>query len=257
MESEGWGGWRGGTWHAGSRRISTISWAPLNATLFLAARHLFFFSSSDPPRWLIGVGQNPNPPSPPTELLPKFFYQLPRANNCRRAAPMVPKCQCFFATFPCALLFQTKLGVIYIVFLSFVVERHRWLGLNKPDKRHLRKFAGGAGGWKGVLEISAHSEAFVWKPHLFCQWQKVSRAKQMHQARKRKRPARTQATIQHASLLACCSAPMTNSKHWCGHNSLEPAHADSKMEKSGLWNKESRVVNGCSPVGHRSNQRRG
>lgn len=56
----------GGTWHACSRRIRTISWARLNTTLFLAAHRLFFLQLS---LQLIRGGQNQI--SPPIRL-PNF-----------------------------------------------------------------------------------------------------------------------------------------------------------------------------------------
>lgn len=164
MESEGWRGRRGAHDMLAAEGLarSAERHSMPHCSLLLAT--CFF-----PPTLLAGLSEPDRtkiPPRRPTNSCQNSSIGRlpPPAVNCRRVAPTVPKRQkAFCVTFPCTLLFQTKLGVIYIGF-SF---SHRWLGLNKQDKRHLRKSAWG--GWERVLEIAAYSEAFVCGPHLFCE----------------------------------------------------------------------------------------
>lgn len=161
----------------------------------------------------------------------------PPAVNCRRVAPTVPKRQkAFCVTFPCTLLFQTKLGVIYIGF-SF---SHRWLGLNKQDKRHLRKSAWGGerGCWRLQLTVRP-----LCAGHICFASDKRSavRSRRIREKKEKGQRVSQNSGCVRASTLAHCSAPTTtNSKDWRGHSSSDPLRADDdEWEKSRIRNKES------------------
>lgn len=119
----------GATWHAGSRRIRTISWARLNTTLFLTVHRLFFLQLSFQ---LIRGGQNQTPP--PSLCLPNTSIKrspLPTV-NCQQANAVVPK------------------SLLSYFFMLFVVSNKAWgafcknplmFRTNKHNERQLRKSA--------------------------------------------------------------------------------------------------------------------
>lgn len=84
MEWEGWGGVGGWGAHDMPAAEGLARSAERHSMPHCSSLLATCFFPSDPPRRLIGAGQNPNPPSPPTQRLPKFFNQLPPAvMNCR------------------------------------------------------------------------------------------------------------------------------------------------------------------------------
>lgn len=118
----------GGTWHAGSRRIKTISWARLNTTLFPTVEHLFFSPT------LLAAYQKQTEP----KLLPQPTLWLPNTSINRSPLYTANKplrwCQnvkAFCGTLSCSLLFQTKL-------LSFL-QKPAHVQDKQTQKRQLRK----------------------------------------------------------------------------------------------------------------------